>query len=678
MKFKQFNEKLMKHVEEISKDEQYLFTVDLDLDTLWDTYLDSFPPGTNEIFRERREYDCSCCKHFIRSFGNVVSLKDNNVVTIWDFQANDNKFQIVIDSLASLVRSKQVDNVFVPFCRSFGTLSSKEITKDGSVHIWSHFYSKVSDTIKIFNESDVGSVRGQLRDIRNVLQRSLEEISPDSIDTVLDLIAQNSLYKGEEWASPLKQFYQIQGEYKTISDEDMRDHYCWTTSLKVGAAISKIKNHSIGVLLNDITSGMDLNEAVKRYEKIVAPINYKRPKAIFTKKMVEDAQSTVKGLGLDKSLGRRFANIDDITVNNILFANKDTTKRLAGDVFSELAESVPEKQKNFDKVEDVTIENFINNILPKAEELEILLDNSHKGNMVSLIAPQDLNSKSMFKWNNGFSWAYSGNITDSMKDRVKSAGGNVEGVLRFSIQWNEDNDNPDDLDAHCIEPNGNHIEFPNKGRIHPSSGKLDVDIIDPAGKVAVENITWTNLNKMQKGLYRLFVHNYSSRGARSGFTAEVEFNNQIYSFSYSKPLKNNNVVEVADIEFDGENFKITEKIPSHLATKEIWGLTTNKFYPVSICMYSPNYWDGQSGIGHRHYFFMVNNCKNGECPNGFFNEFLDEGLMKHKRVFEALGSKMKVTDTDKQLSGIGFSSTKRASLICKVKGSFNRVIKINF
>ena len=680
MEFHKFEERFQRNFAELTANATHLFTVEVDKDAMWNLYLDSFPAGTNEIYKTRREYDCNCCRHFIKSFGNVVVINNNAIKTIWDFDADSTTFQPVVDALAAYIKSCAVTNVYVSKESKIGTKESRMLLDNGMIHRWEHFYLELPNKFVDKSSRSVGDLQGDYRDTKNVFQRSLNEITTDSLETVLELIASNSLYRGEEWKSVLEQFLKYKKEYDKINTDTEKNLYTWSMSTKVGAVIGRIRNHSIGTLLLNISTDMDLDTAVQMYERIVAPSNYKRPKAIFTKKMLEDAKKTIEELGYMDALERRYATLDDITVNNILFSNKDSAKRIAGaNIFDEMASEVAVNPKKFSKVEEVSVENFVENILPTAKGLEVLLENKHASNMVSLIAPKNADSPTMFKWNNGFSWAYSGNMADSaMKENVKAAGGKVDGVLRFSIQWNDDDHNPNDFDAHCTEPNGNEIYFGLK-RSHISGGELDVDIIHPMrGKPAVENITWAGTSRMRTGSYLFRVHCFSNRGGRSGFKAEVEFNGQIYSFCYNKELKYKEYVDVAEVVFDGSNFTIKEKLPSNVSSRDIWGLTTNQFAPVSVVCYSPNYWDQQNGIGHRHYMFMLKDCINPEQPNGMFNEYLNEDLMKHKRVFEALGAKMKVADSDNQLSGIGFSSTKRNDVIVRVKGATERVIKIKF
>ena len=686
--FKDFVKAIQKNLQQMSKDSSRLFTVNVDTEELYNLYLDSFPAGTNEIYRERREYDCSCCRHFIRDVGNVVSIKNGELHTIWGINpVSDDKYNVVAAALDAYVKQKAVLGVFLKKEKRIGTPENREMLPTGKINEYEHFFVDLPE-ICIFKECYGHTLEGdlsQFRDVRNVFKRSLDEISKEAVDTVLELIAQNSLYKGAEWKKQLTEFKNYQKEYGKLTDKQ-KELWIWEKSISAGAVIGKIRNHSIGTLLVNISEGMDLDLAVRKYEQIVAPVNYKRPKAIFTKKMLEDAKKTITELGYMDSLQRRFATLDDITVNNILFSNKDAAKRITGamDLFDEMEQDVAIDPKRFSKVEEISAEDFIKNVLPK--ELEVYLENKHIQNMVSLIAPEVADAKTMFKWNNGMSWAYTGNITDSdIKENVKAAGGSVTGIVRFSIQWNDGNgkDNSD-LDAHCLEPQGgDHIYFSHKISRY-TGGELDIDITDPIyqcksnGGVAVENITYPSKERMKPGTYKFYVNQYSFRNSQ-GFKAEVEVNGEIHSYEYNTPVRGN--VDVAEVILDQSgNFKVVDKLPGNCATisKDVWGIKTLQFTPVSVVCYSPNYWDEQKGIGHQHLFFMLKDCINPEEPNGYYNEFLKPELEQHRRVFETLGAKAHVKDVDDQLSGVGFSLTKRNDLIIKVKGATERVVKVKF
>ncbi len=571
MSFKMVKEKLQENFKVLTEGVDQLFEVEVDKDEMWELYLNSFPQGTNEIFRKRRSEDCSCCRRFVKNIGNVVVIKDNEIHTIWDFETGEEKYQPVFKVMNDYIKAKTITNVFITKDKLIGLDKNKELLDSGETLTWEHYHLILENKFVDNSASSLGNLQGSSRDLRNVFKRSLDEITEDSILTVLELISQKSLYRGEEHEHSLKEFLKYKKEYDKLSAEE-KELYTWLNFKQAGIGIGKIRNHSIGTLLTNISEEMDLETAVKKYEVIVAPENYKRPKEIFTKKMLEDAQKTVIDLGYEKSLGRKHAQLDDITINNILFANRDVKEKIStnqlDDIFGSMVKEAKSAPKKFDKVEEIGIEDFVNNVLPNVSDVEVMLENKHSGNTVSLIAPQYKESKVITKWDNNFTWAYSGNLTDSsMKENVKNAGGKIDGVLRFSIQWNDgDEYNNDDFDAYCIEPNGNEIYYGNAKEEHHSSGMLDVDIRYPEpDEVAVENITWSDINKMYKGKYLFYVNNFSHRNGRSGFKAEIEFGGEIYSFEYNNSLRNKESVHVAEVYLDeNNNFTIKELLPSNV------------------------------------------------------------------------------------------------------------------
>jgi hypothetical protein len=230
------------------------------------------------------------------------------------------------------------------------------------------------------------------------------------------------------------------------------------------------------------------------------------------------------------------------------------------------------------------------------------------------------------------------------------------------------------------EPGAYEIQFGNKGRLSPSGGMLDVDMnISGETRTPVENIFYSSQRTMKEGRYTFQVHNYNKREtADVGFEVEIEILGQTYSFAYPKAVAHNETVTVAEFEYTrAGGIKLLTNLQGNKASRSIWGVATNTFCKVNLMLLSPNHWDG-CGIGNKHYFFVLDKCISDVPARGFLNEFLKSELDKHRKVFEVLGSKLQVPPSECQLSGLGFSSTQRNSLICRVSGSFTRTLRVMF
>ena len=677
------------------------FVVDCDKYELWDTYLDNFPEGTNLIHKENREYDCNCCKQFVRELGRVVTIIDNKLVSMWDIvvEGEENQpFQVVADALSVFVKKHPIKTIYRSDTKKIGTDKNHVYNEDGTIKKWEHFYYEL-DAKFVVKDGTIGKKSGHAKANYDVLKRSVETISRDAINVVLELIEQNSLYKGEENLHAIKKLSQVKKMIDKEQNESTKELMFWDKSIELGT-LSRFRNTSIGTLLVDISEGTELEVAVKKFEDMVAPHNYKRSKSIITSGMIKKAEGTVASLGAADSLPRRFAVPEDISVNNVLYADRSTQSVMQdGGVFDSLKKDLSDKKPNLDKVEEVSIKDFLANIMPKAESLELFMENNHKNKLMSLISPINKDSKNIFKWDNNFSWSYNGEVTDSLKQKVREAGGNVEGALTFSHTWNYDGCNQSLMDLHVFMPkcpsygimNGSteiHDNYPTKEghrvgwncRQDKKTGAVqDVDFVQPPNKnVPVENISFPSLNRMPDGDYVFKIHNWKFRQTTtSGFKARIAFGDEVYHYQYNKPVKHKEWITLAVVTLKNGKFTINHKLKPEGGKEDIWNISTQKWQKVSMVMNSPNHWDGNE-TGNKHWFFILEDCINPDPARGFYNEFLRQEFHEDRKVFEMLASKMKTEESDKQLSGLGFSSTQRNSILCKVSGSFNRVVKINF
>jgi hypothetical protein len=670
-----------------SNKDQLVYRADVSGDDLWELYLKSFPEGTNPMFRQRTEHDCSCCKSFIRAVGGLVTLDENNEVqTIWDEPGSDPTYRVVSAALAQKLRSSKIEGLFLATEPTYGVESNRENKAGMPEIVWHHFNCKIP---KHLHSKEPGAKLAEAASAHQVFSRGLEEFDSGVLDQVQELIESNGLYRGEEHLPAVQGFLLLKTAYSATPIEK-RGNFLWK---RVFDKSSRFRNTVIGTLCQDLAEGMDLEKAVARFEKKVAPENYKRTSAPITAAMIEKALVSLRELDLESALQRRHATIRDVRVGDVLFVDR-SARPLMKDPLADLllAEVKPSKKKTqlSQGGSEISGEEFFRDVLPGADSIELHLERAHLPNFMSLTAPVDEEAGNLFQWDNGFAWCYSGGMADSaMRKAVQEKGGRVDGVFRFTHSWNHEGQrNASLMDLHVFMPgniskpdNGVHDTYGgntqrvgwNNRNHYPSGGSQDVDYVNaaPEGYIPVENITFPDLAKMPQGDYICKIHNWSLRQpTKGGFRAEIEFGGNLFEYEYTKPLGNKEWVTVAVVSLHKGEFTIKHYLEPKTQQVEKWGLKTETLVQVDTVMLSPNFW-GDQAVGNKHYLFMLRGCKNPDPIRGFFNEFLRSDLLPHRKVFEILAGKTKCAPADDQLSGIGFSSTRHDRATFTVKKNNN-------
>jgi len=631
-----FAEAIQTNFNRLSRGELYV----VDSPELWDIYLAAFPPGTNENFRTKASHDCRYCRQFVRGLGNVVSIQNNQLVSIWDCSGLPEPYATVAAALSAAVKNCSINSVFRSVEPSYGRLPNVD-AHDPRI-TWSHLYAKVAS-----RHAGDAAERAYVNDSQTSLQKGLEEFSIDNLTEVIDTIEDcNGIYRGQEFLGKLKEYRTLAQAYLSAPNKAL---FSWENA---GSKVARLRGEVIGTLLSDLAAGKSLDEAERAFGYKMDPRNYKRSATLITPRQIDSALATLRALDLESALERRYARLGDISVNDVRWVNNDASEKMQDPLRALLLGQV-KKPVTVTANSTLNIEELL---ALRPAKLEVLLKPEHFSRFVSLTAAVHPEVNPLFKWDNHFGWSYDGNVTDSIKERVAKAGGNVLARLRCSLGWY----NTDDLDIHCYGPQG-HIYYARR------EGILDVDMNCPGTvpvRNAVENLSWQNLTD---GTYEIHIRNFSKRESTDvGFELQVEFEGNITNYAYPKALLHQTEVPVLTLTVKGKKLVNVTTHDGVVAGEQLviekWGVKTNTPTPVDTVMCSPNHWENSTKTGNQHWFFFLKDCVNPEPTRGIYNEFLRSDLEPHRRVFEVLGSRTKCPYSENQLSGIGFSTTQKASI----------------
>lgn len=145
--------------------------VDLDRNELFEAYLKAIPA----VFRQ--EHTCSNCKLFLRNFGGVVTIIDNKVHTLWEFEV-ENPYEEVPKALHKIVKAAKIVRPFLSKEMNLGKNHNTQIKEGVSIR-WEHFAYSLPSSRVLVNHKSVGEEVGRLMGFKQVVGRSLEELTLD-------------------------------------------------------------------------------------------------------------------------------------------------------------------------------------------------------------------------------------------------------------------------------------------------------------------------------------------------------------------------------------------------------------------------------------------------------------------------------------------------------------------
>ena len=373
---------------------------------LYELFLNKLPEEA------RQHYNCNACRHFVNHFGGLVRIDDNGAThpVMWDHAPAF--FKSAVRYVLTEVEKAKVTGVFVTSEKRMG------IPVTGS---WHHMAVDTPKAMIYSNRLKTSyQAAAEKAEEFKMLRNAVGKYSIDTVKTAVKLLRSEALYRSEKVLGVAEWFLDVLGEAKG-KRENRANNILWKKAATAPVGFCHVSSSMIGTLLDDIEAGYDFATVSRKFSEKMNPLQYQRPQVAPTVGNVAQAEKIVAKLGIENSLKRRFARLDELKALWLPRPEKKATAATGG-VFAGVAtkHSTAKRRANDVAAPTVTMtwEKFQRTVLPTAQKIEFLVTGGYN-NFSAIVTASDPDAPPIIRWDreddrNPFNWyVYNGGSAPS-------------------------------------------------------------------------------------------------------------------------------------------------------------------------------------------------------------------------------------------------------------------------
>lgn len=378
-------------------------------DTLFDMFLGCLPENV------RQHYNCHTCRQFINKYGRLVAIHADGTLAsvMWNnppHELNLGMFSDAISLLKNKVEHGRVIYLFGDHC-SREMVLGKEMNGGyrhfhagplGNAFYAIHLHGEFGDFINLHQTN--------YKLLKSFLEKYANERGLGILKSIRDGFEYGVLSEYKKFHDTLDDLGHVLEYNWGNLDTTPSNNKIWYHVMHNDSFV-KVKNSVLGMLFDDLDSGMDFDTAAERFNNAVDPLHYRRPQSLPSVNQVAEAQKLIDQMGLEPSFHRRHAFVNEIPLlwkpSDVEEEPEKTEESSTGGLFSNVPTSDKGSYRRMkptidtpsqDKAIKITWAKFQRDVLPDVVSMVIRLRDRQRYPFTTILTATNPDAKPILKY----------------------------------------------------------------------------------------------------------------------------------------------------------------------------------------------------------------------------------------------------------------------------------------